>query len=251
MAAVLALGLVCFVAGCGSGSNSTSSSTEGHLSISQGPTVPPVASKAKKKKRRKHAQRRPGCPSETKVLNGVYHPERLSVLNPCKTVRGRVALIREHEDDGDLHFDIAVRDKSLLRSGNYGQQEGLLVVEFMPRDFGHLPAPSVGDRVTLLGAWVDDTQHSWNEIHPSGRCRSTAGRSIEAARSSAAIPPTLAPTTRSRSAERAQVRRVPATAGAVPALVVRSRARSQTVAQQAAVGSAPADTAPACLLWET
>ena len=100
------------------------------------------------------------------MLNGVYHPERLSVLNPCKRVSGRVSLIREHEEDGDLHFDIAVKSKSLLRSGNYGQQEGLLVVEFMPRDFGHLPAPSVGDRVTLLGAWVDDTQHSWNEVHP-------------------------------------------------------------------------------------
>jgi hypothetical protein len=36
----------------------------------------------------------------------------------------------------------------------------------MPRDRGRLPAPSVGDRVKLTGAYVDDTEHGWAEIHP-------------------------------------------------------------------------------------
>jgi hypothetical protein len=40
------------------------------------------------------------------------------------------------------------------------------VVELTPRDGGHLPRPAVGDRVVLVGAWVNDTEHSWHEIHP-------------------------------------------------------------------------------------
>lgn len=39
----------------------------------------------------------------------------------------------------------------------------------MPRDGGHLPKPAVGDRVTFVGAWVTDTEHGWNEIHPVWR----------------------------------------------------------------------------------
>ena len=56
--------------------------------------------------------------------------------------------------------------KITVKAGNGGEQHGWLVVEYMPRDGGHLPEPSVGDSVRLIGAWVDDTQHSWNEIHP-------------------------------------------------------------------------------------
>lgn len=36
----------------------------------------------------------------------------------------------------------------------------------MPRDHGRLPAPSVGDRVSITGANVDDMEHAWAEIHP-------------------------------------------------------------------------------------
>ncbi len=36
----------------------------------------------------------------------------------------------------------------------------------MARDGGHLPEPRVGDRISLAGAWVDDTQHDWHELHP-------------------------------------------------------------------------------------
>lgn len=36
----------------------------------------------------------------------------------------------------------------------------------MARDGGHLPTPSAGDSISLVGAWVDDTQHGWNELHP-------------------------------------------------------------------------------------
>jgi putative Mg2+ transporter-C (MgtC) family protein len=35
------------------------------------------------------------------------------------------------------------------------------VIELVPRDGSHLPEPAVGDRVALVGAWVNDTNHSW------------------------------------------------------------------------------------------
>jgi hypothetical protein len=39
----------------------------------------------------------------------------------------------------------------------------------MPRDGGHLPKPKKGDHVTLVGAWVLDTEHGWQELHPVWR----------------------------------------------------------------------------------
>jgi hypothetical protein len=49
---------------------------------------------------------------------------------------------------------------------NRSKLGGNLVVEFMPRDGDHLPAPRVGDRISLTGAWVLDTNHGWEELHP-------------------------------------------------------------------------------------
>ena len=101
------------------------------------------------------------------MLDGVYHPERLDVLNGCKRLRGTVTVVR-HEEDGDLHvivrLDTAYR--RLLDSTNYSQQHGGLVVELMARDGGHLPVPTRGARIAIVGAWVLDTVHGWREIHP-------------------------------------------------------------------------------------
>jgi hypothetical protein len=89
------------------------------------------------------------------------------VLSACKHAAGTVTVVR-HEQDGDLHIDVRLDAayRGLLAPANYSKQHGDLVVEFMARDGGHLPKPSVGDRISLAGAWVDDTQHSWNELHP-------------------------------------------------------------------------------------
>jgi hypothetical protein len=120
--------------------------------------------------RRAHAKSPSGsavCPSAAHVLDGVYHPERLTVLGRCRHAGGRVVKARV-EDDGDLHLDIELeaRFHKLLLPGNFGKQGGALVAEFMPRDHGHLPKPRRGDRISLIGAWVDDTQHDWAELHP-------------------------------------------------------------------------------------
>jgi hypothetical protein len=110
------------------------------------------------------------CPSRTKVLNGVYHSSRLTVKRICQRAVGTVRVVR-HEEDGDLHIDVEPTPafQDLLNGANQSKQHGWLVVEFMARDGGHLPAPAVGDKVTLIGAWVLDAQHGWNELHPVWR----------------------------------------------------------------------------------
>lgn len=97
----------------------------------------------------------------------MYHPSRLVVSVSCQRASGGVELVR-HEEDGDLHIDVALDPAygSLKNAVNDSDQHGDLVVEFMARDGGHLPAPAVGDHVQLVGAWVTDTQHGWREIHP-------------------------------------------------------------------------------------
>jgi hypothetical protein len=86
------------------------------------------------------------------------------VLAACRTVSGTVTET-SHEVDGDLHIGL---DSSgvLTNAVNRSKLRGNLVVEFMPRDGGHLPAPSVGDRIILTGAWVLDANHGWDELHP-------------------------------------------------------------------------------------
>lgn len=110
-------------------------------------------------------QRAPAtCPSPRNVLAGVYHPSRLHVLAPCRTIFGVVTAI-SHEQDGDLH--VAVNTHGALTNAlNRSKLGGDLLVEFMPRDGGHLPAPRVGSRIRLTGAWVLDTNHGWDELHP-------------------------------------------------------------------------------------
>ena|SRR5579859_8001303 len=173
--AVWAAGLVA-VAGCGSTSGQTTAATTPAAT----PTAPGAsATTAVPARRRRHRARRGSaarasvggttgfCPSPATVLDGVYHPDRLVVLDGCQRVTGTVEEVRA-EQDGDVHYDVEVDRpyRRLLDAGNQADQHGWLVVELMPRDGGHLPEPSVGDRVALLGAWVDDTEHSWHEIHP-------------------------------------------------------------------------------------
>lgn len=72
------------------------------------------------------------------------------------------------EQDGDAHLGLSVDAayKGMLNAGNYSGERGELVIEFMPRDHGHLPEPTEGARVTLWGAYVLDTDHGWHELHP-------------------------------------------------------------------------------------
>lgn len=109
--------------------------------------------------RTRHVASGPECPGSN-VLSGVYHPYRLNVLDPCRTASGTIAEVIP-EEDGDLHLYLDLDPGSSKLAA-----AGMLTVELMPRDGGHLPAPSVGDHVSFVGAWMWDGDHSWRELHP-------------------------------------------------------------------------------------
>jgi hypothetical protein len=136
-----------------------------------------------------------GCRTGDPLTN-VYHPYRLSVIDPCKSVSGWVRIVRR-EDDSDVHFDLQLDSQyaDLINDGNRTYQHGYLVVEIVPADepgctVGEAPrsasgtydygictganvaTPAVGSHVWVTGPYVVDHAHNWMEIHPVWSIRS-------------------------------------------------------------------------------
>jgi hypothetical protein len=101
-------------------------------------------------------------------LAGVYHAPRLVVKSRCRVAVGTVREVKFEEYDGDVHVDLRLDPayESLLDDDN-GRVGGNLVVEVIPQDRSRVAVPEVGTRVQVVGPWVEDTQHGWNEIHPA------------------------------------------------------------------------------------
>ncbi len=132
-------------------------------------------------------------------LANVYHPDRLRVIDACKTVAGTVAFVW-HEDDGDYHVGLRLDApfSSLLNSGNLFREHGDLVAEIVPADEGgctpgapprpahgsydygvctgaDMHPPELGIHVAVTGPYVLDMDHGWMEIHPVGTIRALQG----------------------------------------------------------------------------
>ncbi len=105
---------------------------------------------------------RPGNPLQT-----VYHPHRLKVLKKCAMAMGIIRNVKK-EADGDLHvlLDLDKDERSMLNAGNMQKQHGYLVTEVEPVDQAKVKVPSIGAHVMVVGPWVYDREHGWNEIHP-------------------------------------------------------------------------------------
>ncbi|MBI4317767.1 MAG: hypothetical protein HY675_04695 [Chloroflexi bacterium] len=102
------------------------------------------------------------------VLEGVHHPARIKVIDRCVTVRGTVAIVRDHEDgDWDIGLVPDPPDLDLLGRGNLTKLGGLLVVEVIPMDQPTVKRPRAGSRIAVTGAYVVDTPNGWREIHPA------------------------------------------------------------------------------------
>ena len=101
-------------------------------------------------------------------LAGVYHPQRLNVKSRCRVVVGTVGKVKFEEYDGDVHIDLRLDAgyEGLLDDGNE-RVGGYLVVEVIPQDRSRVALPAEGARIQVVGPWVEDTQHGWNEIHPA------------------------------------------------------------------------------------
>jgi hypothetical protein len=109
----------------------------------------------------------------------VYHPQRLKVLDKCRTITGVIEHVKR-EPDGDAHIRLRADDASLLNQKNIDDQQGDLVLEPVcvgtvtqedAKDacadyHSDVTVPATGTRVTVTGPWVLDKQHGWNEIHP-------------------------------------------------------------------------------------
>lgn len=119
--------------------------------------------------------------------DGVYGPDRLTVLKPCATFQGTVSQAPVKHNDGDVSFNVSPDPgyENMLNSTN--QREGGLHMEIVPRDQpGCTPgqpvnpgapylgtcsgralvAPPLGAHVRITGPWVLDIGNHWYEIHP-------------------------------------------------------------------------------------
>jgi hypothetical protein len=114
----------------------------------------------------------------------VYKPQRLKIVDDCKTVIGIIEAIRP-EDDGDYHILVKLdwQYADLVNEENVQNQHGDLVVETVCQrpvtqhyavsaclnfDSNHIDIPPVGSHVKVTGSYVLDLQHSgWAEIHPA------------------------------------------------------------------------------------
>ena len=99
-------------------------------------------------------------------LAGVYHPARLQVRKKCIVASGVVDRVKFEQFDGDVHIDLRPDDPKLVSDGN-AAVGGDLVVEVIPQDRAHVPIPEPGQRIWVIGSWVDDERHGWREIHPA------------------------------------------------------------------------------------
>lgn len=112
-----------------------------------------------------------------KEEQGVWGPERLRVIDTCVAVTGVIRGIVPQQgpaNDRDFNLDVDVDPeyRGLLSLGNIILRAGTLHIEVVPSDQpalkDTLAALKPGDRVTVMGAFVVDTDHGhWSEIHPA------------------------------------------------------------------------------------
>jgi hypothetical protein len=109
----------------------------------------------------------PHCRSGSPLV-GVYHPERLKLKSRCRVAVGTIEKVKPELYDGDIHLELRLDrgQEGLLSPGN-ARVDGTLIIEIIPWDRARVLIPEVGQRIEVVGPWVDDTAHGWNEIHPA------------------------------------------------------------------------------------
>lgn len=115
----------------------------------------------------------------------VYSPDRLQLLAACIELTGTIDL-EKAQPDGDyhvrLHLDLGqvCSGQPCIDQDNVSQQGGDLILEPVCENpitqadavtacagyHNPLALPLVGSHVEVMGPFVLDTDHGWNEIHP-------------------------------------------------------------------------------------
>jgi hypothetical protein len=138
------------------------------------------------------------------LWNHVWYPSRLQVIDRCRVVTGVVENV-SIRGDGDEHINLKLDSEytNLLNQKNIDEQYGDLVLEVICKrpirkmdefivctkedvnEEGHIKVIGacvlafnacngfkqdfeihVGEHVKVTGAYVLDSEHGWNEIHP-------------------------------------------------------------------------------------
>lgn len=150
--------------------------------------------KKEKKHKKKDKEEQTTSTSETQNLNNnsasdcdttlwknVYNPDRLEVIDKCKTVTG---MIEESsaDEDGDQHMLLKLDNgqEDILTKKNRKKKQGDLVIEAVCANkttlkkvgntcegyINKIQIPKLGDHVKVTGSLVIDTHNGWAEIHP-------------------------------------------------------------------------------------
>ncbi len=116
------------------------------------------------------------------LWNHIYHPERLQIVDRCKTVTG-VIESKKPEADGDFHIRLKLDPQfsNLINAANVNWQLGDMVVEPVCQQtitqsdaisacsnfHQDINIPTVGSHVNVTGSYLMDKEHDgWAEIHP-------------------------------------------------------------------------------------
>ncbi len=118
---------------------------------------------------------------DTTLWRYVYNPERLQIVDKCKTVTG---IIEESsaDEDGDQHMLLKLDNgqEDLLTKKNKKKKQGDLVIEAVCANkttlkkvgntcngyINKIQIPKLGDHVKVTGSLVIDSHNGWSEIHP-------------------------------------------------------------------------------------
>lgn len=120
-------------------------------------------------------------PCDTNLWQHIYKSARLRVLEECKAVTGIVIWVHP-EPDGDYHIRLKLDtgQESLLNTRNIEKQYGCLVLEIIcarkviQKDaasscagfINNVQIPQKGEHIKVIGSYVLDIEHGWNELHP-------------------------------------------------------------------------------------
>ncbi len=92
----------------------------------------------------------------------VYHPARLKVLAPQKTVSGIVKKVKP-EPDGDYHIYLQNIELEIICASKITQADARGPCSGYKNK---IPIPKVGWRVKVTGQYIFDKVHKQKEIHP-------------------------------------------------------------------------------------
>ncbi len=97
------------------------------------------------------------------MLKHVYHPARLKVLDPLKTVTGKVVHTKA-EPDGDFHIILDDGMECEIICAHQVTQPD--AVQACMNYKNNVKVPMVGDTIQVTGQHVYDLVHKQQEIHP-------------------------------------------------------------------------------------